>query len=172
LHIHLYIQLQLSQKPTKPNTQKLLHLTANMKFQYLATAITLFAIALAGPVNFPRQGTGNMQLSCNGTTAAECNKAWWTFCSVEGNIVMPARDGWKDGDCTHKHCNCIDASSQVTPRATVDGTEDLRRPRPVTHTHSHESDTAIFTRPTETLPPKTVTIVPATTPIPGSFIWK
>jgi hypothetical protein len=144
-----------------------------MKFQYLTIANAIFALSLAGPVNFPRQGTSNMQLSCNGTTGTECNKAWWTFCSGEGNIVMPAREGWKDGDCTHKHCNCIDPTSiQVTARATVDETEDLHRPRPITHTHSHESATATFTRPTATLPPKTITINPSTTPIPGSFNWK
>jgi len=154
-----------------------------MKFLYLAIASAFLALTLAGPVNVPRQGVSNLQLSCNGTSAPECNKAWWTFCSVEGNIIMAAPHKWKAGDCTDLHCNCIDPTAPK-PEPTVNGTEaHYRLPHPhhhgsatttATFTSHHESTTttATFTRETDDPSPKTITISPGTTPIPGSFIWK
>ncbi|PMD19644.1 hypothetical protein NA56DRAFT_646969 [Hyaloscypha hepaticicola] len=105
-----------------------------MKFQYLATASTFLALIIADPFNVTRQGVSNFQLSCNGTSGAECNEA-------------------------------------QKPKPTVDGTlAHYRLPHP--HHHGSATTTATFTRPTENLPPKTITISPGTTPEAGSFIWK
>jgi len=141
-----------------------------MKFPYLAIASAFLTLIFAGPVNIPRQGVSNFQLSCNGTSGVECNKAWWTFCSAEGNIIMAAPQKWKAGDCTDLHCNCIDPTAPK-PKPTVIGTEAHYR-LPHTRHHGSATTTATFTRPTETLPPKTITINPGTTPIPGSLFWK
>lgn len=83
---------------------------------------------------------------------------------------MAAPHKWKAGDCTDLRCNCIDATAQET-KPTVNGTEAHYR-LPHTRHHGSATTTATFTRPTENLPPKTITISPGTTPIAGSFIWK
>jgi len=144
----------------------LIHTTANMKFNYLATASAVLVIANAAAIKFPRQlVTGDFQLQCNGTSGAECSKAWWTLCSVEGNIIMPAPATWKNGDCTHYSCKCLDAQLPVLTEAAVTHGS---------HTNSRHSATATFTRPHGTPQPHTVTVSPGSdaTPIAGSYIWK
>ena len=124
-----------SQTPTKSRkSYTLLHITTNIKFQYLASASAFLILALAGPIKVPPQRVSNFQLSCDGTSGAECNEA-------------------------------------KKPKPTVNGTEaHYWLPHP--HHHGSATTTATFTRPTENLPPKTITISPGTTPEAGSFIWK
>jgi hypothetical protein len=142
-----------------------------MKFQYLAAASTILVVTNSHVL--PRQlVTGNTHLNCTGTTGAECGRAWWTLCSTEGNVVMPAPAEWKNGDCTAAHCNCINPDpvptpTQPTPLPTASlkavGKEDFHR-LPV-HTESRGG----------TPHPHTKTIVPATietNSIAGSYIWK
>ncbi|KAE9381154.1 hypothetical protein N431DRAFT_440040 [Stipitochalara longipes BDJ] len=161
-----------------------------MKFNYLATASIVLALANAAALKFPRQvGGGVFSLTCNGTSGAECSKAWWTLCSVEGNIIMPAPVKWKNGDCTNVHCSCVNPNAEpvITPVALARAAPtvtalpvflgDLHHTRISSqHTHHSTATTATFTRPYETAQPQPeiVTVVPASdaTPLAGSYIWK
>jgi hypothetical protein len=165
-----------------------------MKFTYFTTISMMLAITNAAALRFPRQVGGPVfSLTCNGTSGAECSKAWWTLCSVEGNIVMPAPVTWKNGDCSDMHCSCVipDAEPVVTPAAPTQAytsaastatafpvlLEDLHRTRASSH-HTHQSTTtaATFTPPSETEQPQPeiVTVVPASdaTPLAGSYFWR
>ena len=159
------------------------------------TVSTLLALTNAAALKFPRQVGGSIfSQSCNGTSGAECSKAWWTLCSVEGNIVMPAPVTWKNGDCTNVHCSCVNPSAEpvITPAVATQAAstqaattttvlpvllEDLRRTKTSSkHAQHSTATTAASTRPHETAQPQPniVTIVPASdaTPLAGSYIWK
>ena len=170
-----------------------------MKFTYFTTISMMLAITNAAALRFPRQVGGPVfSLTCNGTSGAECSKAWWTLCSVEGNIVMPAPVTWKNGDCSDMHCSCVipDAEPVVTPAAPTQAAatqaytsaastatafpvllEDLHRTRASSHhTHKSTATAATFTPPSETEQPQPeiVTVVPDSdaTPLAGSYIWR
>ena len=164
-----------------------------MKITYYIIISALFALTNVAALKFPRQVGGSVfSLTCNGTSGAECSKAWWTLCSVEGNIVMPAPVTWKNGDCTDKHCSCVNpiaepvitptvsiqaASTQAASTATVYPVllEELHRTR-TSSKHTQHSTATPATRPHETAQPRPeiVTVVPASdaTPLAGSYIWK
>jgi hypothetical protein len=131
-----------------------------MKFVYLASASTVFAITNVAALKFPRQlVAGTTQLQCNGTSAAECSQTWWTLCSQSGHIVMPAPVTWKNGDCTDLNCQCTEPHLPMETAAVVplDGNPTVTHTRPHGTPHPHK---------------KTIDPGPNATPLAGSYIWK